>query len=476
MSAARSPTHMCVPVLLTWRPGLSVHRTRTVPANIQPRPWWAPTSHPRCVCGAGGGRPSIHDPPGHQVHPPWLRPGYQKPQPPRAPRAHHHKPKAPRSRASGGREGGSASGGLAMNRMTPAHHGGGMPPPPLLSASAQGLARYGSAPGSLLAAIADSVVTRGADPAAPPPVVSRFYSAESSGSGLTSCDSSCRTTDAGPPPALQRAYGGSGEIRVPPPPTMAPAHAGQHQPAVSPLFRHSSSPAGLLSRLMPDPHGMAATRGMGSYAQAGADAGMAHCHRQLSSQWSFSRQDLPHISEMGMIPDIGESIVAGGCNSSSDGGGGAQSSSYLSRNFSVSSWDDTNSIMFSSPTKKPKVDAADDMVVTSFSNIDSQFGLSNSSLEMPGMEDYLHLQQDSVACRVRAKRGCATHPRSIAERERRTRISKRLKKLQDLVPNMDKQTNTSDMLDLAVEYIKELKDQVEKLKHDQANCCCLGNC
>ncbi|WVZ67806.1 hypothetical protein U9M48_016836 [Paspalum notatum var. saurae] len=375
-----------------------------------------------------------------------------------------------------------------MNRLTttPAHHGGGMRPPPPLSASAQGgthqhqgLARYCSAPGSLLAAIADSVTRGGADPAPPPPlppppVVSRFYSAESS--GLTSCESSCRTTTTtdgarpGPPPSLQRAYGGSGEIRVPPP----PAHAGQQQPAVavSPLFRHSSSPAGLLSRLMPDPHGMSATRGMGSYSQAGADAGMAHGHRQLSSQWSFSRQDLPHISEMGMIPDMGESIVAGGCNSSSDGG--AQSSSYLSRNFSVSSWDDTNSIMFSSPSKKPKVDAADDMVVTSFSNIDSQFGLSNSSLEMPVMDDYLQLQQDSVACRVRAKRGCATHPRSIAERERRTRISKRLKKLQDLVPNMDKQTNTSDMLDLAVEYIKELKGQVEKLKHDQANCCCLG--
>jgi len=224
--------------------------------------------------------------------------------------------------------------------------------------------------------------------------------------------------------------------------------------------------------------GMAATGGgMGSYPQVGSDAAMGHGHRQLSSQWSFSRQDLPQISEMGMIPDIGESIVAGGCNSSSEGGGGgatqAQSSSYLSRNFSVSSWDDTNSIMFSSPSKKPKVDPADDMV-TSFSNIDSQFGLSNSSLEMSGMDDYLQMQQDSVACRVRAKRGCATHPRSIAERERRTRISKRLKKLQDLVPNMDKQTNTSDMLDLAVDYIKELKDRVEKLKHDQANCCCLG--
>ncbi|RLN24377.1 hypothetical protein C2845_PM07G31660 [Panicum miliaceum] len=342
-----------------------------------------------------------------------------------------------------------------MNRLTPAHHGA-MPPP-----GTGQLARYGSAPGSLLEAIAESV-TRGGDHAPPP--ASRFYSAESS--GLTSCESSSRTDGAaaagGRLRALERAYGGSGEICVPPPPPPQQ----QHQSLAPPgpphgLLRHSSSPAGLLSRLMADPHGMAPARGMGSYSQAGTDAAMAPGHRQLSSQWSFSRQDLPQISEMrGMIPDIRESIVAGGCNSSSDGGGAAQSSSYLSRNFSVSSWDDTNSIMFSSPNKKPKLDAADDMV-TSFSNINSQFGLSKSSLEMPGMDDYLQLQQDSIACRVRAKRGCATHPRSIAERERRTRIGKRLKKLQDLVPNMDKQTNTSDMLDLAVEYIKELKGQVE---------------
>uniref|UniRef100_K3XHM4 Uncharacterized protein n=1 Tax=Setaria italica TaxID=4555 RepID=K3XHM4_SETIT len=290
-----------------------------------------------------------------------------------------------------------------MNRL---HHHGVMPPP-----GTGQLARYGSAPSSLLAAIADSV-TRGGDAhPPPPPPVSRFYSGESS--GLTSCESSCRTDGGGGRP-LERAYGGSGEIRVPPPPL-------QQQQSLAPpgpphgLLRHSSSPAGLLSRLMADPHGMAPTRGMGSYSQAGTDASMAHGHRQLSSQWSFSRQDLPQISEMGMIPDIGESIVAGGCNSSSDGGGGAQSSSYLSRNFSVSSWDDTNSIIFSSSSKKAKLDPADEMV-TSFSNIDSQFGLSKSSLEMPGMDDYLQLQQDSIACRVRAKRGCATHPRSIAER------------------------------------------------------------
>ncbi|KAL5227547.1 hypothetical protein ABZP36_015812 [Zizania latifolia] len=345
-----------------------------------------------------------------------------------------------------------------MNRLT-ATHGAMLPPPP------QGLAMYGSAPESLLAAIADSVVRGGPEVAPPPPpqsqpaAIGRYFSAESS--GLTSCESSCRTTGARPP--LERAYGGSGEIHVPP-----------HDAPGVPLFRHSSSPAGLLSRLMADHHGMAATRGMGSYSQAGSD------HRRLSSQWSFSRQDLPQISEMGgIIPDIGESIVTGGgCNSSSgDGTGhGAQSSSFLSRSFSMSSWDDTNSIMFSPPSsKKARAGDPSDDMVTSFSNIDSQFGLSKSSLEMPGMDDFMQLQQDSIACRVRAKRGCATHPRSIAERERRTRISKRLKKLQDLVPNMDKQTNTSDMLDIAVNYIKELQGQVEKIKHDQANCTCSGN-
>jgi hypothetical protein len=70
------------------------------------------------------------------------------------------------------------------------------------------------------------------------------------------------------------------------------------------------------------------------------------------------------------------------------------------------------------------------------------------------MDNFMQLPEDSVPCKIRAKRGCATHPRSIAERERRTRISGKLKKLQDLVPNMDKQTSYSDMLDLAVQHIK----------------------
>ncbi|KAB2628564.1 transcription factor bHLH80 [Pyrus ussuriensis x Pyrus communis] len=82
--------------------------------------------------------------------------------------------------------------------------------------------------------------------------------------------------------------------------------------------------------------------------------------------------------------------------------------------------------------------------------------------------------EDSVGCRVRAKRGCATHPRSIAERVRRTKISDRIRKLQELVPNMDKQTNTADMLDEAVEYVKFLQKQIQELSEHQRRCKCIA--
>lgn len=43
--------------------------------------------------------------------------------------------------------------------------------------------------------------------------------------------------------------------------------------------------------------------------------------------------------------------------------------------------------------------------------------LTKSSAELSAMEKLL---QDSVPCKIRAKRGCATHPRSIAERVKLT--------------------------------------------------------
>lgn len=99
-----------------------------------------------------------------------------------------------------------------------------------------------------------------------------------------------------------------------------------------------------------------------------------------------------------------------------------------------------------------------------------QVPIGTSGLTDADMEKLL---EDSVPCRVRAKRGCATHPRSIAERVRRTRISDRIRKLQELVPNMDKQTNTADMLEEAVEYVKSLQKQIQELTEHQRKCKCI---
>jgi hypothetical protein len=82
------------------------------------------------------------------------------------------------------------------------------------------------------------------------------------------------------------------------------------------------------------------------------------------------------------------------------------------------------------------------------------------NMELDDLADF-----STVPCKTRAGRGFATHPRSIAERVRRTKISERMKKLQDLVPNMDRQTNTAEMLDEAVEYVKQLQLQVQELSN-----------
>ncbi|KAM0050246.1 putative transcription factor bHLH family [Helianthus debilis subsp. tardiflorus] len=43
----------------------------------------------------------------------------------------------------------------------------------------------------------------------------------------------------------------------------------------------------------------------------------------------------------------------------------------------------------------------------------------------------------------------------------RTRISERIKRLQELFPDIDKHSNTADMLDMAVEYIKNLQKELQ---------------
>ncbi|XVF84420.1 hypothetical protein PTKIN_Ptkin17bG0035600 [Pterospermum kingtungense] len=289
-----------------------------------------------------------------------------------------------------------------------------------------GLTRYGSAPGSLLKTAVDSVI--GADPN----VVGHYFSADSS--SLTS-ESTCRVS--------------SSNDGQEPKSAAAPSHGSNPAPSSSSsLLRQSSSPAGFLSHLTTE-NGFSVTRGTRNYiSQGGAHAG--HGVSRLKSQLSFTRQDsLPQISE------VSENLVDGVSSSSSH-----QNVSFAAASFATDSWDNTNSIVFSAPSGK-RAKSINGDIYECLNALETQFSLPQTTLEMATVEKLLHIPEDSVPWKIRAKRGCATHPRSIAERERRTRISGKLKKLQDLVPNMDKQTSYADMLDLAVQHIKGLQNEVQ---------------
>ncbi|KAK7390702.1 hypothetical protein VNO78_18717 [Psophocarpus tetragonolobus] len=225
------------------------------------------------------------------------------------------------------------------------------------------------------------------------------------------------------------------------------------------LVRQKSSPAGFLAVPHSHPHtneaagpgtGFTITRGVGG-------------HSRLKSQLSFTGH-------------CGENSNSNSNSNSNNGNGNGNvvvgdpmgmnmgMSMGMGMGMGMEGWD--NSIAFSAaPTKRSK-NSNDPDIVHCLNALESQFSLPHE------IDKLLHIPQDSVPCKIRAKRGCATHPRSIAERERRTRISGKLKKLQDLVPNMDKQTSYADMLDLAVQHIKGLQTQVQKLHKELENCTC----
>ncbi|RAL40588.1 hypothetical protein DM860_006658 [Cuscuta australis] len=64
---------------------------------------------------------------------------------------------------------------------------------------------------------------------------------------------------------------------------------------------------------------------------------------------------------------------------------------------------------------------------------------------------------------VRAKRGQATNPHSLAERVRRERIGERMRLLQELVPGCNKIIGKAVMLDEIINYVQSLQQQVEFL-------------
>ncbi|KAK1390835.1 Transcription factor bHLH122 [Heracleum sosnowskyi] len=252
------------------------------------------------------------------------------------------------------------------------------------------------------------------------------------------------------------------------------------------LIRHSSSPAGLFANVSVDnADGYAVMGGMGSFRDGrgpNAEASFSSASR-LKNQMDHP-PGVPSIS--GMMPhgsEIGGKSMGMGNNETISFGLRRSDGGNMTSGFPSTSWDD--SALLSDNFLK---DFAEDDRKT-FSNLNSSqnqsgeggtrtppvlahhLSLPTSSSELSAMDRLLHFQ-DSVPLKIRAKRGCATHPRSIAERVRRTKISERMRKLQELVPNMDKQTNTADMLDLAVDHIKDLQKQVTTLSEIRSKCTC----
>ncbi|XP_022761004.1 transcription factor bHLH128-like [Durio zibethinus] len=306
-----------------------------------------------------------------------------------------------------------------------------------------GLTRYGSAPGSLLTTAVDSVIGAG------PSLVGHYFSADSS--PLTS-ESTCKVSSSNDRQQPKSA--------PPPPPAPHGSYAAPSSSSSS-LLRHRSSPADFLSHLTAE-NGFSVTRGTRNYSfQGGANGG--HRVPRLKSQLSFTRQD-----SLSQISEVSENLVDG-VSSSSNHQNAAHS--FAAAGFGMDSWDNTNSIMFSAPPNK-RSKSIDGDIYSCLNALETQFSLPQTTLEMATVEKLLNIPEDSVPCKIRAKRGCATHPRSIAERERRTRISGKLKKLQELVPNMDKQTSYADMLDLAVQHIKGLQNEVQKLHKELESCTC----
>ncbi|KAI3444974.1 hypothetical protein Pfo_001639 [Paulownia fortunei] len=243
----------------------------------------------------------------------------------------------------------------------------------------------------------------------------------------------------------------------------------------SSLVRQSSSPAGFCN-------GFGVMGEVGNYrvhnhakANSSSASGMTN-HLNFSSGPSSSSRFMPSIPENG-----NDSI--GTCNNLENGqfrNGNSAKGREFEAVFPHDSWND-------SPFNSLKRNRdGDSKMFSNFNGLENQNGesrkkspglvhhlsLPKTSAEMAEVEKFLQFQPDTVPCQIRAKRGCATHPRSIAERIRRTRISEKMKKLQDLFPNMDKQTSTADMLDLAVEHIKDLQKQVQTLTDTRAKCTC----
>lgn len=263
------------------------------------------------------------------------------------------------------------------------------------------------------------------------------------------------------------------------------------------LFRQKSSPAGLFNNFSVE-NDFATWRDVGGFracghvsnGQASTSASGLNENSTLafSSRPSSCSRQLPDIAEDGNETLEEETCVDSRRNLRNDNNGNSSNNNntecYIP-SFTSDFWDgpsfndtktasDNDELMFTTTSNGFETKNAD----FGYQNVGLTHHLSLPSSctqsKMSAVEKFLQVQ-GSVPCKIRAKRGFATHPRSIAERVRRTRISERIKKLQDLFPKSEKQTSTADMLDLAVGYIKDLQKQVQMLTDTKAKCKCSSN-
>ncbi|XP_057982470.1 transcription factor bHLH130 [Malania oleifera] len=247
------------------------------------------------------------------------------------------------------------------------------------------------------------------------------------------------------------------------------------------LTRQNSSPPGLFNHLAVQ-NGYATMRGVGNFGvENGTTNGeLSPSASRLKSQITYSSglpSSLGLLSQISEIGDdsLGESSPGGGKLGNSDG-----STQFSSPGLSFTSWNDSAhyvdnfNVIKVEPDYNGKLfsDAQNGELGNRAQILSHHLSLPKTDVDHMATLEKLLQFPDSVPCKIRAKRGCATHPRSIAERVRRSRISERMRKLQELVPNMEKQTNTADMLDLAVEYIKDLQRQFKVLTDNRAKCKC----
>ncbi|XP_010500685.1 PREDICTED: transcription factor bHLH122-like [Camelina sativa] len=231
-------------------------------------------------------------------------------------------------------------------------------------------------------------------------------------------------------------------------------------PPASNLARHNSSPAGLFSSIDVETAYAAVMKSMGGFG--GGNVMNTSNTTDASSLTPRSKllppvsRAMSPISEVDVKPAFSSRLpprtLSGGFNRSFGNEGSASSKLSAIARTQSGGLDQYKTKDEDSASRRPP--------------------LAHHMSLPKSLSDIEQLLSDSIPCKIRAKRGCATHPRSIAERVRRTKISERMRKLQDLVPNMDTQTNTADMLDLAVQYIKDLQDQVKALEENRARCRC----